>query len=120
MEKFKLSLVQKWVLSKPYSFVHSSVLLGDGRAVVLTSDLEDCDKYTVLLLSSSGIREVAIYDCSDERRNYPVLFSFETGFGILQKGKQLEYYANEFSAPEVIEIKNRASNSTAEIFSGGF
>ncbi len=106
MEKLKLSLLQKWVLPKSYSFIHSSALLGDGRAVVLTSDLEDCDKYTVLLLSSSGIREVAIYDCSDERRNYPVLFCFEEGFSILQKGKQLEYYTGEFSAPEVIEIKN--------------
>ena len=76
MEKLKLSLLQKWVLPKSYSFIHSSAFLGDGRAVVLTSDLEDCDKYTVLLLSSSGIREVASYHCSDESRNYPVLFCF--------------------------------------------
>lgn len=106
VEKLKLSLLQKWVLPKKYSFVHSSAFLSDGRAVVLTSDLEDCDKYIVLLLSSSGIREVAIYDCSDERRNYPVLFSFEEGFGIIQKSKQLEYYTGEFLSPEVIGINN--------------
>ena len=106
MEKLKLSLVQKWVLPKSYSFVHSSVLLSDGRAVVLASDLEDCDKYCVLLLSSLGIREVAIYDCSGERRNYPVLFCFEEGFVILQKGKKLEYYTGEFSSLKVIEVSN--------------
>ena len=114
VEKLKLSLLQKWVLPKSYSFVHSSVLLSDGRAVVLTSDLEDCDKYCVLLLSSLGSREVAIYDCSDERRNYPVLFCFEEGFGIMQKGKKLEYYTGEFFSPEVIEISNSLMPTKAQ------
>ena len=106
MEKLKLSLLQKWVLPKKYSFVHSSAFLSDGRAVVLTSNLEACDQYCALILSTSGIREIVIDDCSDERRNYPVLFSFEEGFGIIQKSKQLEYYTGEFLSPEVIGINN--------------
>ena len=106
VEKLKLSLLQKWEPDKQYSFVHSSSLLSDGRALILTSEEEDCYKYCVLLLSSSGIRKVAVFDCSDERRNYPVLFGTGEGFGIVKKGQELAYYSGDFSSPERVSIQN--------------
>lgn len=82
----KLSLLQKWEIDKQYSFVRSSSWLSDGRALILTSEESDnCDKYCVLALSSSGIRKVAVCDCSDDGRNYPVLFCTGEGFGIVRK-----------------------------------
>ena len=106
MEKLKLSLLQKWELPEQYSFVHSSVLLSDGRVLILTSETDDSDKYCVLVLSSSDIKKIEICNCSEDRRNYPVLFRFEEGFGIIKKGQQCEYYTGDFSSPERLSIKN--------------
>ena len=86
----------------------SSGLLADGRALILTSKTEDGDKYCVLVLSSSGIKKAAVCDCSDDRRNYPVLFCFGEGFGIIKKGQQVEYYTGDFSSPEILSVKNSA------------
>ncbi|RRD94746.1 hypothetical protein EII17_06875 [Clostridiales bacterium COT073_COT-073] len=110
MEKLKWSLLQKWELDKKYSFVHSSSFLSDGRALILTSEEEDCDKYCVLVLSSLGIRKVEVLDCSDDGRNYPVLFCTGEGFGILKKGQELEYYTGDFSSPERILIRNSTTD----------
>lgn len=106
MEKLKLSLLQKWELPEQYSFVHSSVLLSDGRVLILTSETDDSDKYCVLVLSSSDIKKIEICNCSEDRRNSPVLFRFEEGFGIIKKGQQCEYYTGDFSSPERLSIKN--------------
>ena len=65
--------------------MHSSALLSDGRVLILTSETDDSDKYCVLVLSSSDIKKIEICNCSEDRRNYPVLFRFEDGFGIIKK-----------------------------------
>ncbi|MDY2788360.1 MAG: hypothetical protein SOU05_02990 [Atopobium sp.] len=88
MEKLKLSLLQKWEIPQKYSFVHSSAVLSDGRVLILTNETDDSDKYCVLVLSSSGLKEVEVCDCSDDRRNYPVLFRFGEGFGIIKKDRR--------------------------------
>lgn len=86
--------------------MHSSALLSDGRVLILTSETDDSDKYCVLVLSSSDIKKIEICNCSEDRRNYPVLFRFEEGFGIIKKGQQCEYYTVDFSSPERLSIKN--------------
>ena len=109
MEKLKLSLLQNWEIPQKYSFAYSSAILSDGRALILTSETENSDKYCVLVLSSSGMKEVEVCDGSDDRRNYPVLFRFGEGFGIIKKGQEVEYYTGDFSSPEQLSIKNSAS-----------
>ena len=109
MEKLKLSLLQKWEIPQKYSFVHSSAVLSDGRVLILTNETDDSDKYCVLVLSSSGLKEVEVCDCSDDRRNYPVLFRFREGFGIIKKGQEIQYYTGDFSTPQVFSIKNSSS-----------
>ena len=99
MEKLKLSLLQKWEIPQKYSFVHSSAVLSDGRVLILTNETDDSDKYCVLVLSSSGLKEVEVCDCSDDRRNYPVLFRFREDFGIIKKGQEIQYYTGDFSSP---------------------
>ena len=37
MNNLKLSLLKKWELDSELSFVHSSVLLPDGTAIILTT-----------------------------------------------------------------------------------
>lgn len=108
MDKLRLELVQKWEFEKQYSFVYSSAFLSDGRALILTTKTEESDKYCVVVLSPFGIKEVTVCDCSADRRNYPVLFSFKEGFGIIKKGREIEYYTGDFSSPEIIPIKNGA------------
>ena len=66
MEKLKLSLLQKWEIPQKYSFVHSSGVLSDGRVLILTNETDDSDKYCVLVLSSSGLKEVEVCDSSFE------------------------------------------------------
>ena len=106
MEKLKLSLLQKWDISDQYTFVHSTGILNDGRALIFTREAEASDKYCVIMFSSSEVKKIVACDCSDSGRNYPVFFMCGEGFGIIKGGKQIEYYRGDFSVPEIIPIKN--------------
>lgn len=106
MEKLKLNLLQKWELGNRYSLVYSSCFLSDGRLAILTSEIKDWDNYCILLFSSSEIKEISIYNRSNDRKNHPVLFSCGEGFGIINEGRELAYYSGDFSSPELIPIKN--------------
>ncbi|ESL04370.1 hypothetical protein GCWU000282_00720 [Catonella morbi ATCC 51271] len=106
MEKLKLSLLQKWDISDQYTFVHSTGILNDGRALIFTREAEVSDKYCVIMFSPSEVKKIAVCDCSDSGRNYPVFFMCGEGFGIIKDGKQIEYYRGDFSVPEIIPIKN--------------
>ena len=106
MEKLKLNLIEKWDTNGEYTFVHSCGILSDGRALVLTSEAENYRKYSVLELSSQGIRKVAAFDYTDSRRNYPVFFKYGEGFGIVKPENEVLYYDGDFSSPTVIPIKN--------------
>ena len=106
MKKLKLSLLQKWDISDKYTFVHSTGILNDGRALIFTREAEDSNRYCVIMLSSSEVKKIVVCDCSDSERNYPVFFMCGEGFGIIKGGKQIEYYKGDFSVPEIIPIKN--------------
>ena len=106
MEKLQLSLIQKWDISDQYTFVHSTGILNDGRALIFTREAEDSNRYCVIMLSSSEVKKIVVCDCSDSGRNYPVFFMCGEGFGIIKGGKQIEYYKGDFSVPEIIPIKN--------------
>ena len=49
MEKLKLSLLQKWDISYEYTFVHSTGILNDGRALIFTREAEASDKFCVIM-----------------------------------------------------------------------
>ena len=105
MEKLKLNLIEKWDTNGEYTFVHSCGILSDGRALVLTSEAENYRKYSVLELSSQGIRKVAAFDYTDSRRNYPVFFKYGEGFGIIKPENELLYYTGDFSSPRSYQSK---------------
>ena len=83
MKKLKLSLLQKWDISDKYTFVHSTGILNDGRALIFTREAEDSNRYCVIMLSFSEVKKIVVCDCSDSGRNYPVFFMCGEGFGCL-------------------------------------
>lgn len=109
MNNLKLSLLKKWELDSEFSFVHGSVLLPGGIAVILTTgEKSDWDKYYLLVLSSEGIKKIPIEYEETSGRDYPVLFRYGASFGLIISAKELRYYSDINSLPEIIPIKNKS------------
>lgn len=108
MNNLKLSLLKKWELDSEYSFVHGSVLLPNSTAIILTSGNIDWDKYYLLMLSSDGIKKIPIEYEKTSDRDYPVLFRYGAGFGLIISAKEVRYYPDIHSSPEIIPIKNKS------------
>ena len=108
MSDFKLTLLRKWELGNEFSFVCASILLPDGTAVILTSDNTDWHKYYALVLSTEGVKKISIEYTPMSNRDYPVLFRYKEGFGIIISAKEVRYYSGIHSSPEIIPIKNKS------------
>lgn len=108
MNELKLSLIRKWELDCEFSFLYGSVLLPDGTAIILTKSQKDWKNYCVLILSSEGVRTLSIAYVQVSNRDYPVLFQYGQGFGIIVSAKEVQYYTGDFSLPEIIPIKNKS------------
>ena len=109
MNNLKLSLLKKWELDSELSFVHSSVLLPDGTAIILTTgEKSDWGKFYLLVLSVDGIKKIPIEYAETSGRDYPVLFRYKEGFGIIISAKEVRYYSDMHSSPALIPIKNKS------------
>ncbi len=75
MGKLKLSLLNKWELDKDYNSVFNSVMLHDGRAVVLTSEKETFNRYCLLEVSPLGVKEIDAWYCDHVWEEEPLLFT---------------------------------------------
>ena len=106
MRKLKLSLLNKWELDKNYSIVLSSAMLHDGRAVVLTSEKEAFNRYCLLEVSPLGVKEIDAWNCDHVWEEEPLLYKDGQNIGIIKSGKEIVYYAGDFSHPEIIDIKD--------------
>ena len=72
MNNLKLSLLKKWELDSELSFVHGSVLLPDGTAIILTTgEKSDWGKFYLLVLSVDGIKKIPIEYAETSGRDYP-------------------------------------------------
>lgn len=109
MGKLKLSLLNKWELDKNYSIVLNSAMLYDGRALVLTSEKEVCNRYCLLEVSPLGVKEIATWDCDYAWKEEPLLFTDGQNIGIIKSGREMVYYTGDFSHPEIIAIKDPQS-----------
>ena len=109
MGKLKLSLLNKWELDKDYSIVLSSAMLYDGRALVLTSEKEAFNRYCLLEVSPLGVKEIDAWDCDHAWEEEPLLFSDGQNVGLIKAGKEMLYYTDDFSHPEIIAIKDPQS-----------
>ncbi|MGP1457726.1 MAG: hypothetical protein ACTTKL_00210 [Treponema sp.] len=109
MSDLQLTLLKKWEFDNEFSYVHGSVLLPDGTAVILTSDNTDWKKYYALVLFGEEIKKIQIDYTQTSNRDYPVLFRYENCFGIIISAKEVRYYTDDFSSPEIIPIKNKTS-----------
>ena len=108
MNDFKLTLLRKWEFDNEFSFVYASTLLPNGTAVILTSDNTDWHKYYVLFLSTEGIKKISIEYTPTSNRDYPMLFRYKEGFGIIISAKEVRYYSDMHSSPALIPIKNKS------------
>ena len=109
MKNLKLSLLKKWELDSELSFVHGSVLLLDGTAIILTTgEKSDWDKFYLLVLSVDGIKKIPIEYAETSGRDYPVLFRYGASFGLIISAKEVRYYSGIHSSPEIIPIKNKS------------
>ena len=106
MRKLKLSLLNKWELDKNYSIVLSSAMLHDGRAVVLTSEKEAFNRYCLLEVSPLGVKEIDAWNCDHVWEEEPLLYKDGQNIGIIKSGKEIVYYAGDFSHPEIIALKD--------------
>ena len=107
MNDFKLTLLRKWEFDNEFSFVYASTLLPNGTAVILTSDYTDWHKYYALVLSTEGVKKIPIEYNPTSNRDYPVLFRYKEGFGIIILAKEVWYYSDIYSSPALIPIKNK-------------
>ena len=107
MNDFKLTLLRKWEFDNEFSFVYASILLPDGTAVILTSDHTDWHKYYALVLSTEGVKKIPIEYTPMSNRDYPALFRYKEGFGIIISAKEVRYYSDIYSSPVLIPIKNK-------------
>ena len=89
MGKLKLSLLNKWELDKNYSIVLNSAMLYDGRALVLTSEKEVCNRYCLLEVSPLGVKEIDAWDCDHVWKEEPLLFTDGQNIGIIKSGKEI-------------------------------
>ena len=108
MSDFKLTLLRKWEFDNEFSFVYASILLPNGTAVILTSDHTDWHKYYALVLSAEGVKKIPIEYTPMSNRDYPVLFRYKEGFGIIISAKEVQYYSNVHLSPVLIPIKNKS------------
>ena len=108
MSDFKLTLLRKWKFDNEFSFVYASILLPNGTAVILTSDHTDWHKYYALVLSTEGIKTIPIEYTPTSDRDYPMLFRYKEGFGIIISAKEVRYYSEAHSSPALIPIKNKS------------
>ena len=108
MSDFKLTLLRKWEFDNEFSFVYASILLPNGTAVILTSDHTDWHKYYALVLSTEGIKTIPIEYTPTSDRDYPMLFRYKEGFGIIISAKEVQYYSNVHLSPALIPIKNKS------------
>lgn len=89
MGKLKLSLLNKWELYKNYNIVLNSAMLHDGRALVLTSEKETCNRYCLLEVSPLGVKEIAAWDCDHACKKEPLLFTDGQNIGIIKAGREI-------------------------------
>lgn len=108
MSDFKLTLLRKWEFDNEFFFVYASTLLPDGTAVILTFDHTDWHKYYALVLSAEGVKKIPIEYTPMSNRDYPVLFRYKEGFGIITSAKEVQYYSNMHLSPVLIPIKNKS------------
>ena len=108
MSDFKLTLLRKWKLNNEFSFVCASILLPDGTAVILTSDHTDWHKYYALVLSTEGVKKIPIEYTPMSNRDYPGIFRYKEGFGIIISAKEVRYHSDMHSSPKIIPIKNKS------------
>ena len=108
MSDFKLTLLRKWEFDNEFFSVYASILLPDGTAVILTSDHTDWHKYYALVLSAEGVKKIPIEYTPMSNRDYPVLFRYKEGFGIITSAKEVLYYSNVHLSPVLIPIKNKS------------
>ena len=108
MSDFKLTLLRKWEFDNEFSFVYASTLLPNGTAVILTSDYTDWHKYYALVLSTEGIKTIPIEYTPTSDRDYPMLFRYKEGFGIITSAKEVQYYSDMHSSATLIPIKNKS------------
>ena len=106
MAALKLSLIQKYKPENVYTYVYSTAMLLDGRALILTRKEEAPGAYSVLVLSETGIQEIELGEDFPDRENDPMLFSFGDSFGLIKAKKEIVYFTGDFSSPEIIPIKN--------------
>ena len=107
MSDFKLTLLRKWEFDNEF-FVYASILLPNGTAIILTSDHTDWHKYYALVLSAEGVKTIPIEYTPTSDRDYPVLFRYKEGFGIITSAKEVQYYSNVHLSPVLIPIKNKS------------
>lgn len=108
MSDFKLTLLRKWEFDNEFSFVYASILLPNGTAVILTSNHTDWHKYYALVLSAEGIKTIPIEYTPTSDRDYPMLFRYKEGFGIITSAKEVQYYSDMHSSATLIPIKNKS------------
>ena len=107
MSDFRLTLLRKWEFDNEFFSVYASILLPDGTAIILTSDYTDWHKYYALVLSAEGVKKIPIEYNPTSNRDYPVLFRYKEGFGIIISAKEVWYYSDIYSSPVLIPIKNK-------------
>ena len=88
MGKLKLSLLNKWELDKNYSIVLNSAMLYDGRALVLTSEKEACNRYCVLEVSPLRVKEIDAWNCDHVWKEEPLLFTDGQNIGIIKADRE--------------------------------
>lgn len=108
MNDFKLTLLRKWEFDNEFFSVYASILLPNGTAVILTSDHTNWHKYYALVLSAEGVKKIPIEYTPMSNRDYPVLFRYKEGFGIITSAKEVQYYSNVHLSPVLIPIKNKS------------
>ena len=108
MNDFKLTLLRKWEFDNEFFSVYASILLPDGTAIILTSDHTNWHKYYALVLSAEGVKKIPIEYTPMSNRDYPVLFRYKEGFGIITSAKEVQYYSNVHLSPVLIPIKNKS------------
>ena len=108
MSDFRLTLSRKWEFDNEFFSVYASILLPDGTAIILTSDHTDWHKYYALVLSTEGIKTIPIEYTPTSDRDYPMLFRYKEGFGIIISAKEVLYYSNVHLSPALIPIKNKS------------
>ena len=108
MSDFRLTLLRKWEFDNEFFSVYASILLPDGTAVILTSDHTDWHKYYALVFSAEGVKKIPIEYTPMSNRDYPVLFRYKEGFGIIISAKEVQYYSNVHLSPVLIPIKNKS------------